>query len=85
MLSTHLVVLARLREEALSVRKSLGPQSLLNTLTLSLSATTGSWLSAGHGLVGPGLLGMDGLTADEDFGEGRGLAVGILHQHGVGG
>lgn len=34
--------------------------------------------------AGPDLLGMGGLTADEDFGKGRGLAVGILHQHSVG-
>lgn len=27
---------------------------------------------------------MGGLTSDEDFGEGRGLTVGILHQHSVG-
>lgn len=33
----------------------------------------------------PGLLGPGGLTADEDFGEGGGLAIGILHHHPVGG
>lgn len=29
--------------------------------------------------------GMGMLTSDEDFGEGGGLAIGILHQHRVGG
>ena len=33
----------------------------------------------------PGLLGMGGLTADEDFGKGGGLAVGVLDLHRVGG
>lgn len=53
-------------------------------MTPFFRVTIGPWLSAGLELTGPDLLGMGGLTSDEDFGEGRGLTVGILHQHSVG-
>lgn len=82
--STYLAVLASLKKEVLSVQTTPTPIPNLSQHDPFLPGDHRSRLSAGLGLAGPDLLGMGGLTADEDFGEGRGLTVGILHQHTVG-
>lgn len=55
--------------------------SLSSGLTQTHVLVCSAWVCCGPDR----LLGMGGLTADEDFGEGGGLAIGILHSHSVSG